>query len=126
MRIFVYGTLKEGFHNNELIKRHEGVLVQPGIPLPGYIMKSAGGFPVIFPVTIQNGERTPKVYGEIWEIPMLKSIDALADLDYLEAEGTMYYREHDKHLDAWFYVGVPAYWQGRDLPIIESGEWRTT
>lgn len=71
--VFVYGTLKKGFHNNHLMT---GCRFISEKELKGYSMKSVeGSFPCI---TKEEGH---SVFGELWSVP----VDVLAyNLDLLE------------------------------------------
>lgn len=103
MKIFVYGTLKKGYHNNQLLSRTDSKFISEHI-LPGYKLFHAG-FPVAMP---SDGT---SIKGEIWEID--PNGPALGYLDRLESNGYMYNRTQVDDLS--LYVGHPRYWE-RELP----------
>lgn len=93
--VFVYGSLKRGFHNNDLLDT--SYFVGTGTTPPDFEMYSAGGFPVIV-----YGDKS--ITGEVYLVdePTLKR------LDRLESNGHMYQRElkwiEEHQLYAWIYV----------------------
>jgi len=89
MRVFVYGTLKEGFHNHRCLEGATFVK-QTRLARP-FRMFDTGGFPVLLPATENKPGYFPT--GEVYELPE-GSIGRriLARLDALEGEGRMYHR----------------------------------
>lgn len=76
-KVFVYGTLKKGFHNHDLISRE---LVNKFLgtgELPGYNMRHVGQFPAIY--RSKMAVDTVPVQGEVWLINQrtLDSLDIL-------------------------------------------------
>ena len=105
MKVFVYGTLKEGYGNNRRLQGHTKVgdfIVQ------GYKLYDCG-FPVAWP------SENEFIQGELWDIG--ESQETLRSLDALEAEGYMYNRtdivartpDGQEEL-AQMYVGHPKNW----------------
>ena len=80
-RVFVYGTLKKGFHNAYLLQDSE--FFGDAVTVPTYSMISVG-FPII--MADENGKQ---VSGEIYTV----DDETLARLDQLEKEGSAYDRK---------------------------------
>lgn len=94
--VFVYGSLKKGFHNHHLLEKSRFLCENS---LAGYLMISLGAFPGIIP---NPGQFTP-VYGEVYEVDE-KTLKAL---DRLEGHPHMYERTLVKlnyGEEAWVYV----------------------
>lgn len=112
MRIFVYGTLRAGGSNHDLLKNAR--LAEKDICLSGYKMYNFGPYPFAAPCN----DATSVIWGEIYEI----SPDMLPSLDKLEGtDQGLYERIYEPRIDAWLYVsGRNA---PRHLPEIKSGDW---
>lgn len=98
MKVFVYGTLKNGYGNNRLLSN--STFVSNHI-VAGYKLYNVG-FPVAIP------DENSSVEGEVWDIG--DSTSTLASLDRLEGEGYMYDRvqvDSDLHM----YVGNTTFWK---------------
>jgi gamma-glutamylaminecyclotransferase len=113
-RIFVYGTLKKGFHNHRCL---EGAhFVKETCLTTPFRMFDTGGFPVILPATTLRPGYFPT--GEVWELPEGGAGElVLARLDRLESEGHMYHRQEFYDLDddiVSVYVGDPKVFQRFD------------
>lgn len=96
MKVFVYGTLKKGFHNHRCLEG--AVYVKDAILAKPFRMFDTGGFPVILPAT----ENSPGYFptGEIYELPESRAGELiLARLDRLESEGYMYHRKTVETMD---------------------------
>jgi len=78
MRVFVYGTLKKGFHNHRLLEGCEFIGTRS---VSGFTLIDLGAFPGM---VASPGEVT----GEVYEI----DDETLARLDQLESEGSFYKR----------------------------------
>ena len=92
-KVFVYGSLKQGFGNHRLLESATflGLDTTP----PDYTMYSLGGFPGIIP----KGN-TP-IQGEVYEVDQ----DQFERLDMLEGYPSFYNRKliDTAHGDAWIY-----------------------
>lgn len=121
--VFVYGTLKQGFHNHGVIDRHADYLGKGRTLHDGYQMYDTGGFPVVM---ASGSARGDYVYGEVYSVEPQNMIG----LDRLEANGAMYERLKVKFKlldqnednngfttnlirEAWMYVGMDQYWEHR-------------
>lgn len=114
-RVFVYGTLKRGIHNNRLLENSD--FIGNAYTLDTFKMFHVG-FPVIF---FDNHPDAKPVYGEVYDV----DDDTLKSLDNLEAEGSMYDRkeinvqldhphtQQGRVVDAnvSVYIGNSGYWQ---------------
>lgn len=135
--LFVYGTLKQGFGNNRVMrasKDADGKAIGDSVflceaSLPGYEMYSLGGFPAIVPTEDKNSV----VIGELWRVV---SANQWRNIDALEGcrnggidEGNMYNRIKVKVMskelesiqwnEAYTYV-----WNGGRLgSLVPSGKW---
>lgn len=114
MIVFVYGSLKQGFHNHRLM---EGATYVGEAQVAGAKMFSLGSFPAVV-------HGTGVVYGEVWEV---SGAQAQA-LDRLEGHPTFYKREEllvemdDGELhSAWVYIYQGDTSRNRH---IEGGVWR--
>lgn len=118
--VFVYGTLKQGFHNHSVLGRDPKYLGKARTQNMGWVMYDTGGFPVVM-----KANPGQYIYGEVYAVPARQMLN----LDHLEANGTMYQREKVKirfidqkeHSDVmygditpirdvWMYVGCDNYW----------------
>lgn len=117
MKIFVYGTLKKGYHNNVLLN---GTTPLGEHVLPGYKLLDAG-----FPVATPSADHS--VLGEVYEIA--DTSPNLQWLDRLESNGRMYNRtevQDDTHDTLSLYVGHPDYWpltKMNECPKNEIGQY---
>tara|TARA_R110000751_G_scaffold301787_1_gene415450 strand:+ start:223 stop:585 length:363 start_codon:yes stop_codon:yes gene_type:complete len=113
MIVFVYGSLKQGFHNHRLM---EGATYVGEGTIAAAAMFSLGSFPAVV-------HGTGVVYGEMWEV---SGAQAQA-LDRLEGHPTFYRREEllvelsDGELHtAWVYIYQGDTNHSRPIP---SGDW---
>jgi len=110
MRVFVYGTLKRGWHNHRLLATAQFV---GNATLDGTHVLLDAGFPVCM-VHPQGATVT----GEVYEVDGR----TLANLDQLEGEGRMYHRQPkeityaDGTADvAWTYMGGTHWWKRANI-----------
>lgn len=93
--VFVYGSLKRGFHNHSLLKNSQSL--GEAKTNPEFVMYSAGGFPIII-----RGKFA--ITGELYAV----NSATLKKLDRLESNGRMYKREltwiSSIQQFAWIYV----------------------
>lgn len=110
-QVFVYGTLKLGYGNNQLLQG--STFVGQARTLKPFWMLSTGGFPVVF-----DDKRIYPVSGELWEV----TEQTLLRLDRLEGHPTWYCRKETLvdiadtgiHDTGWMYIGVPRAWPNRE------------
>lgn len=109
-KVFVYGTLKSGFHNHYLLDKYKFEEAEA----EGFNLHASAYLPYAVP-----GKGTVK--GELYEVDIFK----LHQLDHLEGHPHFYRRIEAKVktaaglFDAWIYI----YPKGIQFPLIESGEW---
>ena len=124
--VFVYGTLKSGYGNNDLLSTSE--LVGPRVTKDKFVLlKSGCPFlvpEIVCPPDFQDTAR--HVLGELWRIP---EDGTLEDLDRLEGEGTMYHRRliyTNKGDLCWTYVVLtPRIFLHADYATLnKQGEWQ--
>lgn len=114
MKVFVYGTLKKGFHNHGCLQGAAFVKASTlGRP---FRMFDTGGFPVLLPATENKPGYLPT--GEIYELPEGdKGQLILHRLDRLEGEGSMYHRRVVQTVDGEdvsVYIGDTKTWRRLD------------
>jgi gamma-glutamylcyclotransferase (GGCT)/AIG2-like uncharacterized protein YtfP len=111
MNVFVYGTLKRGFHNHGFLKGAR--FVGNAVLSQAFRMYDTGGFPVIIKATDEMPGYLPT--GEVYELPN-DGGRMLAALDRLEGEGRMYDRVRSTTVDGLpvsVYQGNPDFWERR-------------
>lgn len=99
MKMFVYGSLKKGFHNNPVLGDSEFIGVDI---VEGYSMADLGAYPMAY--SDPDGE----IIGELYYI----TPETLEELDRLESEGSYYVRELADGLvyeNFFIYVASPHY-----------------
>lgn len=128
--VFVYGSLREGFHNHGLLK---------GLPFLGkghttiekYEMQDTGSFPVVYERSIKvKGKKHNPVVGKVMGEIYVVDPKTLLQLDRLESNGNMYERSlqwifmSDQRfpekkqsslspsLKCWMYLGKESFWRG--------------
>ena len=86
-RVFVYGTLKKGFHNHRVLQESEGRFVAAvKTKLPHRLVLGEDGIPYLMRRTVPvtpgdtKGTELTQVTGELWEVDH----EGLASLDLLE------------------------------------------
>lgn len=101
-KIFVYGTLKKGYHNHYLLSEAEFLQekVLSGFKL--YYAHGKNSFPV---ASLSNDEQF--IFGEVYKIAE-NDKDTIRTLDRLEANGLAYQRTLVN--DTWIYVGMSKFW----------------
>ena len=113
MKVFVYGSLKKGFHNHYLLE--DSVFVATDI-VDGYSLVDLGSFPMALP------DPEGHIIGEIYYI----TPETLIALDRLESEGTFYNRivlHGDIEENLMFYVGTARYEEQFDNTITKLNFW---
>lgn len=114
MKVFVYGTLKKGFHNHRCMEGAAFVR-ETHLSTP-FRMFDTGGFPVLLPATENKPGYFPT--GELYELPEGRTGELiLARLDRLEGEGNMYHRRifRDAEGEAVsVYIGDDRTWRRLD------------
>lgn len=122
--VFIYGTLKEGFRNNRVLKGQE--FVGYASTDNRYNMFITTGTKAPFPVAFLEGQkgRAGAIFGEVYSVVP----SCLRALDYLESNGTMYKRfptpvyigSKDgsiKRVHAWMYKGLQSFWATRQTTL---------
>lgn len=114
--VAVYGTLLQGFHNNQLFQ--DSVKLGAGQSLFWGTMYSNGGFPIL-----SLDEPTSLVTVEVYRVD---SAEVMEDLDCLEGFPDWYNRtmktfkmDNGEEIKAWIYHQDKAF----PLPVVESGSW---
>lgn len=82
VKVFVYGSLKKGFHNSELIE--DGTFIGEFKTKDYFKMLDLGSYPAVY-----FDEKGFRVTGELYEI----DDDILRQLDYLEGYPNFYDRQ---------------------------------
>ena len=104
--LFVYGTLKTGYSNNDILS--VGEFLGNHLTEPSYTMYDLG----LFPAITLNGNTA--IHGEVWSLP------DLGLTDFIEGYPKFYDRTMipTKFGDAWVY-----YLPSANGDIIETGKW---
>ena len=123
VRVFVYGSLKRGHHNNGLLTRHGAEFLGIDSITGPYSMLSFGGFPGI--VMDDRIEGAVTIYGEVYAVDN----NALAALDWLEGYPRFYDRDKVRTdvLDrsVWVYH-IPYDEHTGTLEPVPEGVWHPT
>lgn len=111
--VFVYGTLRIGFHNNHWL--NNGTFVDVARTLDMYAMYD-GGIPYV-----SYNEKVSQIYGELYEVDH----QTLLGLDLLEGHPTFYERKEvlvetleGEIFQAWVYFN-----ETKTKKLIESGDF---
>lgn len=114
IRVFVYGTLKEGHGNHPALASAEflGTHVVEG----GYKMYNMGYFPGV----VRDADSTDSLHGEVY----LVDEPTLQHLDFIEGHPNFYERTKisTPWKRAWVYLLRPEDVEGQ--PVIPLGDWR--
>ena len=117
-RIFVYGTLRAGYGNHQRLLRKAQGLDLKACTQPGFRMFSAGGFPMVAALPVEQGGGV--VQGEVYEVD-----DAtLLALDRLEGHPQWYRRTPvllGNGMSAETYL-MPLE-RCATYPVVASGDW---
>lgn len=112
MRVFVYGSLKQGYGNNHVFPKGSKFLYEG--TTKGRLI-SLGGFPGL----LKDTEGT--AHGEVWDVP------DITPLDRLEGNGSFYTREE---VAVYTGKGAVAAWtyflpkeQYEDRATVTNGVW---
>lgn len=121
MKVFVYGTLRQGQPNHSLLEEGGARFISPAKTWDGYTMIHLGGFPGV----VAAGPYIIK--GELYEVPETTVANVL---DPLEGHPTFYRRRRIDTIDvdgndvvAETYL-LSRDWLDMDYRIIESGDWK--
>ena len=107
--VFVYGSLKNGFHNHSLLASSEFISIH--LTDTNFTLVDLGMFPAVL------NQGTTAIQGEIYRINEM----TLSELDKLEG----YPRYYDRAListkfgKAWMYILQ----KNNNYPVVESGIW---
>lgn len=114
--VFVYGSLKRGFHNHPLIEQQHVKPIFKGLDKIKGTMLNLGQFPALVP-------GNTLVSGEVWEV----SGTCMVDLDRLEGHPHIYQRYFhtlESGEKAWVYFLSKSYhYTVRNSPVVKSGIW---
>jgi len=108
MRLFVYGTLKRGFSNHNILKN--SLFIEED-SINGFQMHDMGNFPGI------TKKRNSVVYGEVYEIDEI----TLMDCDCLEGYPLFYDRKKVKTRKG--NTATVYFLKKCDFPVINYGLW---
>jgi gamma-glutamylcyclotransferase (GGCT)/AIG2-like uncharacterized protein YtfP len=109
--VFVYGSLKQGFHNHDVMRQAGGTLVRPIISAERkYSLFSLGSFPAL---CYASAVETPFfIKGELYEVPQY----GMKTLDYLESGYERVRIRLEDNNEAWVYLLRPYHGQ-RVMPM---------
>lgn len=119
MLLFVYGTLKRGFHNNRILETSE--FVGEAVTRQKYVLFRAG-----FPVMMESKKRYladqywRPVQGEVYNVTRPEAwarLDALEGVPYMYLRGkatvTNLYEDDPTDVETETYIGNPEMWYNR-------------
>lgn len=116
--LFVYGTLKKGFGNHDLLESAN--FIGEGFTESKYKMLSLGGFPGVV-------DGTKEIWGELYQVENLNSIDTLEGYPnfYGRERTTIYIPFTDrwkkvKLTEAWIYKLMDARYAYEE---VKTGVW---
>jgi gamma-glutamylcyclotransferase (GGCT)/AIG2-like uncharacterized protein YtfP len=125
--VFVYGSLKQGFHNHPVLG--DSRLVCEAV-IFGFKMVNAGSYPALLP----RSQGQPMILGEVYEV----DDDTLSRLDRLECVPHLYTQERSKvhpvsfpngvlevskntdRIDCIVYIGADKHFE--NCKLVESGD----
>lgn len=120
MKVFVYGTLKEGYGNNRILQDGNAVKIGQDF-VKGYVLYDSG-FPVAYKVGTDD-----YIVGEVWDIGCtdedLIGYVTLQRLDWLEGEGSMYHRvllQTTNGHTVGMYEGREPFWDFERMELCPS------
>lgn len=116
IRVFVYGTLKQGHGNHPALEGSE-FLGRCTIEVPGLVLVDLGAYPGVVRTT--SSDVVP-IFGEVY----LVNEDTLHVLDLIEGHPSFYERiKYDTPWKkAWVYTLPEDYLEHND--VVENGCWR--
>lgn len=118
-RVFVYGSLKRGYHNNYLLAE-SSYLGERITSNETWVMYSLGRFPGV--IRSFHAGVCASISGDLYEV----SEQTLARLDMLESNGSFYKRElvplHGEDEPAWMYVLINSASFMQDMRSINEGD----
>ena len=96
--VFVYGSLKSGFHNHKLLEEADAIFVGEDVTSGAYRMGGMGGS---FPAVVERLQDY-HIAGEIYKVDN----ETLALIDQLEGNGTFYERKliETKRFDQYVWI----------------------
>lgn len=113
--VFVYGSLKKGFHNHGFIKDAEYI---SDAKLNGFKMVSLGSYPAIY----QTGNDCDSVKGEVY---LIDGFD-LERIHYMELSAGYNFNEYILEAGKRDYEAIVYYMDEKKClsrKVVESGEW---
>jgi len=115
-RIFVYGSLREGFGNWRYFLHGNSTKLGNCVVEGNYAMHSFGGFPAVKHTNVNPTH----IVGEVYEV----SDVVYQDIEHLESYPSFYDREKvdTPWGEADMYIILND--ELSDKPIIESGDWK--
>jgi len=115
-RLFVYGTLRQGFVNHYLIQYSQ--LIEEDVTLEGYEIRY--NLSTSYPFPYAFFKLKSKIRGDIYEVDEKIIIDKIDPLEGVD-EGH-YIRHYDMEREVFIYV--KAIDNRQYFPLIISGDWR--
>lgn len=118
-RVFVYGSLKRGYHNNAVLSESQ-FIGERFTEDKTWVMRSLSSFPGV--LRCDRPSSAAAISGELYEV----DDRTLKRLDRLESNGQFYQRElvHLRGEDspAWMYVLMNDYPFGSDCQPVSANE----
>jgi gamma-glutamylcyclotransferase (GGCT)/AIG2-like uncharacterized protein YtfP len=113
-RLFVYGTLKQGYHANDKLKRHDAVFLGEAVTDVRYSLYQINWFPGMV-----EQESTGGVKGELYEV----TNECLDELDMYEGAPSLFRREEITLSDGTQAIGYLYNSTPPADQLLEAGEF---
>lgn len=118
-KVFVYGSLKKGYHNHRLLSESE--FLGEARTKPVFTMVSLGAFPGV----VNEGHTS--IFGEVYEVNahVLNALDALEGHPHFYERVRVVLDAHEQEA-VWMYILNPEYNKRvgtQQYPVVNNGKW---
>lgn len=124
VRVFVYGTLKEGQCNNSVLRNSGAELYGYDTITGNFVLHDMGGLPALMDADLAIGDQQT-IYGQVW----FGDTEMLAACDMLEGHPDFYMRRKlwsDRYKQrVWVYF-MPHTWDKHAMDVLTDGIWKAS
>lgn len=118
MLVAVYGTLKKGYGNHDLLSRSDAEYVGEGLTGSRYNMYSMGGFPSVALVDVDSPAPKTRVSVEVYNLTDIAPLDRLEGYPAFYNRTEIPVRVEGKYIMCWIYhIDRPT------GALVEGGCW---